>query len=102
MSSEVPHNPHNSYLEQVVAQQQRLEVDLKAKRAPMKQMAAPKAMRQARGRSETGEIQLAQIESAIRSQGGGGQPPSNAVEVRVTGFARWKTVIVPPNVKRLR
>lgn len=79
----------NSYLDQVVAQQQRLEVDLKAKRA-----AAPQAaMRQ---RSDTGEIQLAQIEGAMRAQGGG-PAPSNAVEVRVTGFGPWKTVIVPPN-----
>src|SRR5690348_12586190 len=27
----------------------------------------------------------------------GGTGGSNAVEVRVTGFARWKTVLVPPN-----
>ena len=74
MSSEPP---RNSYLDQVVAQQQRLEVDLKAKRAP-NQMNAPAPMRQARGRSETGEMQIAQIEGAIRGQGGG-QPPSNAV-----------------------
>ena len=88
MSSEAP---RNSYLDQVVAQQQRLEVDLKAKRA-----AAPMAMRQGRQRSDTGEIQLAEIEGAIRAQGGG-PAPSNAVEVRVTGIGPWKTVIVPPN-----
>ena len=93
MSSEAP---RNSYLDQVVAQQQRLEVDLKAKRAPMAQAAAPAPMRQARGRSDTGEIQLAQIEGALRAQGAG-PTPSNAVEVRVTGFGPWKTVIVPPN-----
>ncbi len=92
MSSEAP---RNSYLDQVVAQQQQLEVDLKAKRAPMNQ-AAPAALRRSRGRSDTGEIQLAQIEGAIRAQGGA-PPPSNAVEVRVTGIGPWKTVIVPPN-----
>lgn len=89
MSSEPP---RNSYLDQVVAQQQRLEVDLKAKRAPMN---APAPLRQGR-RSETGEIAIQQIEGAMRAQGGG-QPLSNAVEVRVTGFGPWKTVIVPPN-----
>lgn len=90
--------PKNSYLDQVVAQQQRLEVDLKAKRAPMMQaqMNAPAAMRQSRNRHETGEMEIAQIQNAIRAQGGG-PPPSNAVEVRLTGFGRWKTVIVPPN-----
>ena len=88
MSSEAP---RNSYLDQVVAQQQRLEVDLKAKRGPAMKMAAP-----ARDRSDTGELQLAAIEGAIRAQGGG-QAASNAVEVRVTGFGMWKTVIVPPN-----
>jgi hypothetical protein len=93
MSSEAP---KNSYLDQVVAQQQRLEVDLKAKR----QMNAPaqmqQAMRQSRNRHETGEMQIAQIQDAIRG-GAAAAAPSNAVEVKLTGFGRWKTVIVPPN-----
>ncbi|MGI5185123.1 SPFH domain-containing protein [Dactylosporangium sp. CA-152071] len=71
----------NSYLQQVVAQQERLESDLRSKRS----VAAP-----------------APAAPGGPTRGGGGrqqvsQPAPNAVEVRVTGFGRWKTVIVPPN-----
>lgn len=69
----------NAYLEQVVAQQAALEEDLRpsAAKAPAP---APR-----------------------RSRGFGGfapsppEPQSQAVDVRMSGFARWKTVIVPPN-----
>ncbi|MET7421448.1 SPFH domain-containing protein [Dactylosporangium sp. NPDC005555] len=75
----------NTYLEQVVAQQERLENDLRSKRS----VAAPAAV-------------AAQSAAAGGPSRGGGrqqtsQPTPNAVEVRVTGFGRWKTVIVPPN-----
>lgn len=79
----------NSYLDQVVEQQQQLEQNLKAKRVmsvPMSQ-AAPAPMRR--------QAALAQV-----AHGGGGPADtagSNAVDVRITGFWRWKTVIVPPN-----
>jgi hypothetical protein len=66
----------NEYLDRVVAQQQVLEENLKSK-----QRAAP--AQPARGRDAA-------------------PPPADhprpaGVEVRVTGFWRWKTVLVPPN-----
>jgi hypothetical protein len=71
----------NDYLDQVQEQQQRLEVDLKARKmvsptAMPNQMAAPRR-------------RLALPVAEERS--------GNAVDVRITGFWRWKTVIVPPN-----
>ncbi|MEV4508335.1 SPFH domain-containing protein [Dactylosporangium sp. NPDC049525] len=73
----------NTYLEQVVAQQERLEADLRSKRS-----VAPAAPAQ-------------NVAPGGPTRGGGrqqaSQPAPNAVEVRVTGFGRWKTVIVPPN-----
>ncbi|GAA3210298.1 SPFH domain-containing protein [Dactylosporangium siamense] len=72
----------NSYLNQVVAQQERLEADLRSKRsapAPAAQAPAPGGPTRGGGRQQAA------------------QPAPNAVEVRVTGFGRWKTVIVPPN-----
>ncbi|GAB3851090.1 SPFH domain-containing protein [Dactylosporangium cerinum] len=72
----------NSYLNQVVAQQERLEADLRSKRsapAPAAQAPAPGGPTRGGGRQQAT------------------QPAPNAVEVRVTGFGRWKTVIVPPN-----
>ncbi|WP_224240721.1 SPFH domain-containing protein [Hyalangium gracile] len=72
----------NDYLDQVQEQQQRLEVDLKARK-----MAAPHA--------------IAQQNAAPRRRGGAPPPPEmpggNAVDVRITGFWRWRTVVVPPN-----
>lgn len=78
MSSKEP--VRNEYLDQVREQQQRLEVDLKARKVlaqmPPAQAAAP--MRRA-----------AAAVVAAR--------PANAVDIRITGFWRWKTVVVPPN-----
>lgn len=77
----------NAYLDQVVARQEALEHDLRAKRAapaPAVQRAEPFAPASGGGRS------------------GGGPAPADAattggVGVRVTGFGPWKTVLVPPN-----
>ncbi|MDG6103433.1 hypothetical protein Daura_35950 [Dactylosporangium aurantiacum] len=72
----------NQYLQQVVAQQERLEADLRSKRsapAPAAQAPAPGGPTRGRDRQQAA------------------QPAPNAVEVRVTGIGRWKTVIVPPN-----
>nr|BFE65765.1 hypothetical protein GCM10020063_102910 [Dactylosporangium thailandense] len=75
----------NTYLDQVVRQQERLESDLRSKRAKV----APSAPAPAGGPQPQQE----------RGRGGDGgrRPTPNAVEVRVTGFGRWKTVLVPPN-----
>ena len=76
----------NSYLDQVVANQQRLEGDLKVKRmAAIPAAAAP--ARAAVARHDSGRFVTVPEAPAT----------SNAVEVRVTGWWRWKTVIVPPN-----
>src|SRR5687768_10645116 len=66
----------NEYLDRVVAQQQVLEESLKSK-----QRAAP--------------AQAASGRAAAPPPAD--QPRPAGVEVRVTGFWRWKTVLVPPN-----
>jgi hypothetical protein len=81
----------NTYLDQVVAQQERLEHDLKSKSsrsAPVQAAAAPAPMSRSRGPF-----------GGIGPFGGGpgGDAPANGVDVRITGFWRWKTVLVPPN-----
>jgi len=69
----------NAYLDRVVAQQAALEEDLR----PSKMAAAPAPPpRRSRG---------------FAGGGGGTRTESQAVAVRVTGFGRWKTVLVPPN-----
>ncbi|MEV5894832.1 SPFH domain-containing protein [Nonomuraea fuscirosea] len=73
----------NAYLDQVVAQQAVLEDDLRARRAPAEQ-------------PPTAAGPLAKRERAL---GGGPQDRSGPgpVDVRITGFWRWKNVLVPPN-----
>src|SRR5262245_15962026 len=89
----------NDYLEQVQRKQEALEVDLKlnkraANYAPA--AAAPMAM-PAQGIA----VQQAQAPAPARSRTirvlPQAEPVSAAVDVRITGWWRWKTVIVPPN-----
>jgi hypothetical protein len=72
----------NEYLDQVRAQQQQVEVDLKARKLALNSFPQEQA-------------------AGVRRRGGGRPPPTeslgNAVDVRITGFWRWKTVVVPPN-----
>jgi lambda repressor-like predicted transcriptional regulator len=75
----------NSYLNEVVQQQQALEQNLRVRKMSSPAPAAAMPMRQ--------RAQLAP------GGGGddGGSAGSNGVEVRITGWWRWKTVVVPPN-----
>ena len=77
------HEPvRNEYLDQVRQQQQRVEVDLKARKLAANVVVPAQAG--ARGR-------------ALASLAAPREIPGNAVDVRITGFWRWKTVVVPPN-----
>ncbi len=73
----------NKYLEEVMAKQEDIQHRLKKKAAPMRRPAA----RTARAHSND----LALPSEAL----GGNDAP--AVDVRITGFWRFRTVIVPPN-----
>lgn len=88
----------NDYLEQVMAKQQRVEVDLRARRAARAERAQLVAEPQ----------QVLDVAGAPRVRsvfgGGSGLEPAApggttgpAVDVRITGWWRWKTVVVPPN-----
>ncbi|HYH96616.1 SPFH domain-containing protein [Hyalangium sp.] len=74
----------NEYLDQVQEQQQRVEVDLKARKMAANVAAMPQ---QAMAPRRRGGFAPAPPE----------MPGGNAVDVRITGFWRWRTVIVPPN-----
>ncbi|MFE7802327.1 SPFH domain-containing protein [Nocardia sp. NPDC057440] len=86
----------NDYLEQVVAQQAALEGDLRT-RKPMAAEALAPAPAAAPGGPAQPVRRGAMAKRADRVgaavQGSGPGP----VEVRVTGFWRWRTVLVPPN-----
>ena len=82
----------NTYLDQVVAQQERLEQNLRSKRAAPAAPPPPVA---------AGPNHEAADDWSASGVGGGWMPDtgraSGAVDVRITGFGRWKTVLVPPN-----
>lgn len=88
----------NDYLEQVMAKQQRVEVDLRARRAARAAHAqmfaelppAPEVAGVPRARTVFG----AGGGAAEAAAPGGTAGP---VDVRITGWWRWKTVVVPPN-----
>jgi flotillin len=71
----------NEYLNQVQEQQQRLEVALRAKKAA--------------NVAESPELPVAP--QRARFVASAPERAGNAVDVRITGFWRWRTVIVPPN-----
>src|SRR5437870_1497670 len=77
----------NTYLDQVVAQQEQLAQDLRVRRAaaPARPAAVAAAM------PPPPPPPGAPAGLAVADRG------TAAVEVRVTGFGRWKTVVVPPN-----
>src|SRR5690349_8381719 len=82
---------HNQYLDQVVQQQEQLASELRAKRSAPMPAAAP-----ARFAARMDANEAARADATLPNDPGGGGG-SNAVEVRVSGFGRWKTVLVPPN-----
>jgi flotillin len=84
----------NAYLEQVAQQGRQLEVDLRPRRlakSPMLANAtAPAGHAEQQAMGAFDDVALAR---------GGAAPStgSNGVDVRITGFWRWKNVVVPPN-----
>ncbi|TQM26159.1 SPFH domain-containing protein [Nocardia bhagyanarayanae] len=81
----------NTYLDQVVAQQAALEDDLRTRKPAAVGAPAPSAP----GAPPQPRSPLAKRSARVgpSAQGQGTGP----VEVRVTGFWRWRTVLVPPN-----
>jgi len=92
MSPTAESSVRNTYLEQVVQQKAQLEYDLKARRAktPMIANAGP-----AGAATSSGTDVLCRDDDEGR--GLGGAVGSSAVDVRISGFYRWKNVVVPPN-----
>ena len=80
MSAKPPNKP-NVYLDQVVQQKEQLEDDLRNRRMKRAQMPV-RAM---------GGAPAAPLEAASTVT------TANAADVRITGWWRWKNVIVPPN-----
>jgi hypothetical protein len=82
----------NTYLDQVVAQQAQLEADLRPARG-----AAPAAF----GGAPAAPPPPGMAPKRARAQAAAGPADagrgSTAVDVRVTGFGPWRTVVVPPN-----
>ncbi|GAB0108250.1 hypothetical protein JMUB6875_72620 [Nocardia sp. JMUB6875] len=77
----------NSYLDQVMAQSAELEEDLRSRSGPPRSTAAP----QAPGAPSPMAKRAGRVGPARE------HTPQGPVEVRVSGWWRWQTVLVPPN-----
>ncbi|MEW2355525.1 SPFH domain-containing protein [Spirillospora sp. NPDC029432] len=84
----------NTYLEQVVAQQAELEGDLRARRGPSAP-GAPAPMAAAPAQRAPGPLGKRQRALGADAPAPGRGP--GPVDVRISGFWRWKNVLVPPN-----
>lgn len=82
--------PKNEYLAQVVRQKDQLEYDLKARRSK-----TPMIVNAAAG----GAPRPVDLDVLVPGDEGraGGAVGGSAVDVRVSGWWRWKNVVVPPN-----
>src|SRR6185503_12813553 len=80
----------NDYLEQVVRQKDQLENDLKARRVKSPMIYNPAPAQEARG---TDIVRIPFEDGAA----GGGAVGGSAVDVRISGWWRWKNIVVPPN-----
>ncbi|HWU87193.1 MAG TPA: SPFH domain-containing protein, partial [Kofleriaceae bacterium] len=83
----------NDYMEQVMANQQQVAVDLRAKKARMMVMPVQAAQAQEARADDTGRFRAMRLGAAPTES----VAPAASVEVKITGWWRWKTVIVPPN-----
>jgi regulator of protease activity HflC (stomatin/prohibitin superfamily) len=79
----------NTYLEEVIAQQQVVDRELKRKAAPAPAMMAMSAGRPAPQAMPPSSVP--ELPGAPAADGG------RAIDVRITGWWRFRTVIVPPN-----
>jgi regulator of protease activity HflC (stomatin/prohibitin superfamily) len=83
-----PNSPaRNDYLDQVVRQQKQVEYDLRARKCAVPLLSNSGA------RSAAPEDDGTRVFEPVA----GGAVGGNAVEVRTSGFWRWKNVVVPPN-----
>jgi hypothetical protein len=78
-------NVRNDYLNEVLAEQAHVEQQLQRQALP----AAPMATERARRDKANYDLALAEPVGARSAR---------AIDYRITGFWRWKTVVVPPNV----
>jgi len=79
-------NVHNDYLNEVLVEQAQVEQELKRQVPPPVASPPPGRLRR-----KEAIFDLARGESV-------GAPSPRAIDYRITGFWRWKTVVVPPNV----
>ena len=80
----------NDYLERVMQQKSQLERDLRVQRGAPKKVALI-------ANAEPSGAAADDDRFIIESPAGGGYAGGNAVDVRVNGWWRWKSVVVPPN-----
>ncbi len=87
----------NDYLEEVASQGRQLEDDLRPRRNLLKKAAAPMMANVAGRAAACAEPGADDSRFFIHPEPAGAGTGGHAVDVRIAGFWRWKTVVVPPN-----
>src|SRR4051812_24015616 len=91
----------NSYLGEVLEQQQRVDQELKARKRsmpmPSNMAAAPAQAVQMAGPAEGRGQQVFRAQAANLQQAAF-TLEGRAIDYKITGIGPWKTVVVPPNV----
>ncbi|MBO0867829.1 MAG: hypothetical protein J2P15_04625 [Micromonosporaceae bacterium] len=89
----------NTYLDQVVAQQAQLEQDLQKRAASAPLVARSRHIAAAAKPPAPGAVSDAEFlaEESFAAPPSPSGPSTAAVDVHISGFGRWKTVLVPPN-----
>jgi hypothetical protein len=82
----------NAYMDEVIAQQQQVEQQLKRQRPLATPAGAQQVIRFKKGVRGPEDSVDYEEDAPV------GAPSPRAIDYRVTGWWRWKTVIVPPNV----
>jgi hypothetical protein len=87
-------NVRNDYLNEVLAQQAQVEQELKHQRrlVPAPAAVPAGAVKFRKGAPAGGNESDLTLEESVRVSG------ARAIDYRITGFWRWKTVVVPPHV----
>jgi hypothetical protein len=90
-------NVRNDYLNEVLVEQAQVEQELR-RQAPLAALSVEAIHDVAAGKGASLVKDRARMGDHVSNGSPSGAPSARAIDYRITGWWRWKTVVVPPNV----